>query len=380
MRILFLTPENPYPARGGGAIKSATLLDYLKPRHQVDVMYLQSADGPGPGERTPVNLLRSYAAGIPLSIFRNRSARFSGLVRERLADEPYDAVVADSWLMAQYVPPTFEGLRTLHQHNAEFVMWEREAAMQSNPVRRLLVRREAARVRRYEASILEAFDVVFAVSEPDREALQALGDGARRIELLPNVAQPGLLELPALSPSGAEPVILYLGTLSWPPNERGLRDFLRHVLPIVRARLPGARLVVAGRGASRGLAQLVRRSPGAEMAGAFDDPELLYRRGRAFVEVARGGSGTGVKVLNALARGLPVVTTRDGAEGLAIRAGEHALVGTTAAELSDALVRVLTEDPLWTTLAENGRRLVRERYVPEVAYQVLDEVFAGEGR
>lgn len=330
------------------------------------------------GGRSPTNLLRSYAAGIPLSILRNRSARFAELVQEQLTTRAHQAVFADSWLMAQYVSPDFTGLKVLHQHNAEFVMWEREATMQANAVRRALVRWEAARVRGYEASILGRFDVVFAVSEPDRQALQGLGGPRVRLELLPNVAEPGLIDRPPLSPGSTEPVVLYLGTLSWQPNVQGLRHFLRHVFPRVRERLPEARLVVAGRGAPSDLARLARYSPGVELVGAFEDPEPLYRRARAFIEVSRGGSGTRVKVLNALARGLPVVTTPDGAEGLGIRPGEHALVAFTPSDVSDALVQVMTDDAAWTRLSANGRSLVRERYVPEIAYAVLDEVFAEE--
>jgi len=135
---------------------------------------------------------------------------------------------------------------------------------------------------------------------------------------------------------------------------------------------------VGGRGAPADLSRLARRVAGVELVGAFDDSETLYRRARAFVEVARGGSGTRVKLLNALARGLPVVTTPDGAEGLDIRPGEHVLVGSSPSEISDALVRVMIDDALWKVLSANGRRLVRDLYVPDRAYRALDEVFAAD--
>jgi glycosyltransferase involved in cell wall biosynthesis len=391
LRILFLTPELPYPARGGGTIKSATLLDYLKERHEVDLVCLRRSGPVEPSliegfgtvvtadvraKRSPANLLRSYAAGIPLSILRNRSERFAELLRGHLRRRPPDAIFVDSWLSAQYVPADFEALKTLHQHNAEFVMWEREAAVEANPLRRALVRREAERVRRYEGSMLSAFDVVFAVSEPDRAALRSLVTDPPRMELLPNVPQPGLLDRPDLSPPESEEVILYLGTLSWQPNARGLRDFLTQVFPRVRERLPRVKLIVAGHGASTSLARLARGSAGVEMVGAFDDAEPFYRRARVFVEFTRGGSGTRVKVLNALARGLPVVTTPEGAEGLDIRS-EHARVGSSAPAMVHALIRVLTDEDTWRILAQGGRRLVRERYVPEIAYSALDQVFVG---
>jgi glycosyltransferase involved in cell wall biosynthesis len=395
MRILFLTPELPHPARSGGTIKSATVLEYLNLRHDVDLMCIRRSElseeqsswagqlgtvvtVPLSRERTAANLLRSYAAGVPLSVLRNRSADFARLVLEQLAGRHHDAVFVDSWLMAQYLPRSFQGLKTLHQHNAEYVMWQRQAAFESNPVRRALVRRESQRVRRYESSILSAFDVVFAVSEPDRRALQDLGAGPGPVELLPNVPEPGMLDRPALAPGGADPVLLYLATLSWQPNLQGLHRFLRTAFPLLRDRLPRAKLVVAGQGAPPELARLAGRVAGVELVGAFDDPEPLYRQARAFIEVALGGSGTRLKVLNALARGLPVVTTPEGAEGLDIRPGEHALVGATPAEMVDSLVRVMSDDAVWAALAENGRRLVRERYRPETAYRILDRVFGAD--
>jgi glycosyltransferase involved in cell wall biosynthesis len=396
MRILFLTPEFPFPARSGGLIKSATLLEYMEPRHEVDMMCLRRR---GSGERqvscfsevegmptddglekrTPANLFRSWVAGMPLSIQRNRNPTFAKLVTQRSLTR-YDSVFVDGWLMAQYVPPGFTGLRILHEHNAEYVMWHRQIAMESNPLRRALVRLESRRVRRYESSILGQFDVIFAVSEQDRQALCDLAAPSARVELLPNVPEQGLLDLPALSPPRGEPVCLFLGTLSWPPNLQGLRELLQHVLPLLRRKLPEAKLLIGGQGAPPDLAGLAERVSGVELVGSFDDPEPLYRQARAFVEIARGGSGTRVKVLNALARGLPVVATPDGIEGLDIRPGVEALVGSTPAEIADVLLRVLTDDAVWTSLAEGGRRLVRERFTPGVAFRSLDDVLAATHR
>jgi glycosyltransferase involved in cell wall biosynthesis len=91
------------------------------------------------------------------------------------------------------------------------------------------------------------------------------------------------------------------------------------------------------------------------------------------VDVGVGGSGTKVKVLNALARGLPVVTGPDGAEGLDVSSGEHLLIADDRDSMVAALEFVIQEDATWTELSRNGRDLVRRRYVPEVAFGALDE-------
>jgi len=387
VRVLFLTPRQLGETHSGGTIKSAAVLTYLEARHDVQVVCFRgheeqpwSREGgvisvPLERGRSIRHLLSSYAGRVPLSIERNRSARMAERVARLLEPGEHDAVFVDGWLMAQYVPEGFAGIRLLHEHNAEHVMWRRHAQLETNPIRRALVRLEARRVRRYEAALLARFNVVFAVSERDRAALAALVSTRPEIALLPNVADPALLERPELTPP-PEPVLLFLATLSWPPNAEGLSRFLGDDFPALLERVPAARLVVAGSGAPEHLVRQVHESRGAEFAGPVDDDEFLYRRARCFVDVGVGGSGTKVKVLNALARGLPVVTGPDGAAGLEVSSGEHLLVGDDREGMVASLEFVIQEDAAWTTLSRNGRDLVRRRYVPEVAFGALDEALA----
>ena len=394
MRVLFLSPELPHPADSGGTIKTSTILTYLGQRHEVHVLCFRR--GPLTQEqtrwcatvgrvetvplnrgRTPLNLVLSYLRGMPLSIERNRSGRMAELVSARLRDGEYDAVFVDSWLMAQYLPPEFPGLALLHEHNAEHVLWHRQAQQERNPLLRALIRREHQRVRRYEASILPRFANVFAVSEVDRQELIELGAEPERLRVLPNLPERSLLECPGLSFGATEPMILYFGTLSWQPNLEGLEHFLRSVFPLVRQRMSDVRLVIAGKGAPSRLRGLARRTAGVEFLGPVADAEPLYRRARMFVEASPAGGGTRLKVLNALARGLPVVASAEGTEGLDAVPGEHLLMAADAESMVEAVCRLMADDGLWRALSENGRALVRGRYLAEVAYRPLDEVLSG---
>jgi glycosyltransferase involved in cell wall biosynthesis len=385
MRLLFLTPRALVEARSGGTIKSAALLEHLERQHDVDVACFGR-----PGEewrrdagrtvtlplhrpRSVGRLVASYARRRPLSVERNHSDEMSMTVRSLVDTNAYDVVFVDGWLMAQYLPRGYGGSKLLHQHNAEHLMWERHAELETSPIQRLLVRSEAARVRRYETSIVPRFDVVFAVSEDDRAALLAISD-VGNVRILPNVADPGLLERPALEPS-REPIVLFFGTLSWAPNLEGMKRFLHDGLPSLQREVPGIRLVVAGAGAPRSLTSLVASVPGVELVRDTPDDESLYGRARAFVDVGLGGSGTRVKILNALARGLPVVATADAARGLDVTAGDL-LVATDSNDVVRGLSRVLTDDATWRALSERGRDLVRRRYVPDVAFRSLDDALA----
>src|SRR5262245_3028989 len=386
MRILFLTPRRLDVPRSGGTIKSAALLSFLERDHEVDVAAFRSPDDEpwnrSNGEtitvaiergRTGLNLARSYAAGVPLSIQRNRSREMRSRIEQLIADGGHAVAFVDGWLMAQDLPERFAGARLLHEHNAEYVMWQRHAALEPRRARRAMVRFEAGRVRRYERSILERFDTVFVVSEPDRRALLELGEVPEAVRILPNVPDAALAERPPLEPA-PDPVLLFFATLSWPPNAEGVSRFITRGFPQVLERSPKAPLVVPGSGAPDALVRPAQRARGVEYAGPVADDERLYRRARCFIDVAVGGSGSRVKVLNALARGLPVVATAEGAEGLDLVAGEHLLVADQPETMAGPAARVLTDDALWTGLRDAGRALIRDRYVPEVAFVELARV------
>ena len=292
-------------------------------------------------------------------------------VRDLVASRGHDAVFVDGWLMAQYLPAGYGGRTLLHQHNAEHVMWRRQAALERAPHRRAVLRLEASRVRRYEAAMLSRFDVVFAVSEPDRAALLRL-EPALDVRILPNVPDPSLLGRPPLEPP-RDPVLLFFGTLSWQPNVEGVERFLSGAFPALRDQIADVRMILAGSGASAPLVSLAARTPGVEFLGAVPDDEPLYQRARAFVDLGMGGAGTRVKLLNAFARGLPAVATSDAARGLDVVPGEHLLVADEPSDAVAPLVRVLTDDDLWRRLSLRGRELIRARYRPEVAFADLDD-------
>ncbi len=238
MKLLFITQRWRCPPRGGGPIKTWALVRFLEQHASVEVVSADSLLGgssaPLPRPRTLGALLASYAAGKPLSIYRNWSPALARAVRHRL-ESGFDAVLADHIYMVQYVPEDYPGRKLVHLHNVESLLWQREAALQSDPLSRWVVALEARRLRRYEESQLGRFDRVFAVSEEERRELLAMGLPEDHIGVLPNVPEPGLLERPPLRYEEGGPRALYLGTLSWRPNERGLRAFLPRGLAALQA-------------------------------------------------------------------------------------------------------------------------------------------------
>jgi glycosyltransferase involved in cell wall biosynthesis len=392
LHILFLASQFPYPPDSGGAIKTLSVLDHLRKQHDVRLVCFQRA-ALTPAQdawarefgdvrtvalnrgRGALTLVRSYLSRVPISIERNRSNEMRKLAADSVREWAPDVVFVDGWLMAQYVPDNYAGQRILHEHNAEHELWERQAELESGP-RKPLAAREAERVKRYEQAALGKFDVIFAVSEEDRRTLREIGGDPNRIRVLPNIPDRALLDAPAPAFERTQPIVLYLATLSWQPNIEGVERVLTSVFPLVHKRSPEARLIVAGRGASPRLRKLVEATDGAEFAGEVDDPEALYESARVFVDATQSGGGTRLKVLNALARGIPVVASGLAAQGLDIVPGEHVLVARNEHAMSEAIVGLLSDPVRWKVLSQNGRALIRSRYVAEVAFRPLDEALA----
>jgi len=166
---------------------------------------------------------------------------------------------------------------------------------------------------------------------------------------------------PTARRSVPDPVLLFVGILSYEPNADAARWFAGSVFPLVRQRFPGARLRVVGRGGDWLTAEF-EGCPGVEIVGGVDDlrPEL----DGALVAVVplRAGSGTRLKVIEALANRLCVVTTTVGCEGIEVEDGRHCLIADDEAGLADAIARALEDDALRAALADEGEALFLRKY------------------
>ncbi len=166
---------------------------------------------------------------------------------------------------------------------------------------------------------------------------------------------------PTTRPSVPDPVILFVGGLTYEPNADAARWFAGSVFPMVRQRFPGARFRVVGRGGDELEAEFAGR-PGVEIVGGVDDLRPELDSASVAVVPLRAGSGTRLKVIEALANRLPVITTTIGCEGLDVEDGRHCLIADDEAGLAEAVARVLEDESLRARLADEGEALFLRQY------------------
>jgi glycosyltransferase involved in cell wall biosynthesis len=370
-RLVFITNQLPFPPHSGGVIKSWRFIRHLAHTFEVTLITpLKGEDAthlagftqalpsvtvqaqPVDRPRTALNFLRSLFAAPTLNVYRNAHNGLHAAAAE--AVRKADLVLVDHLEVFPYVPADTVIPVVLHQHNAEYVMWERSRSVAANLAERLVLRMEAARVKRFEAKACKRSDLVFAAPN-DQEELAKIGVNRNTFRTTYHLGDDSGLEAPSLQFGHAENNLLYVGTLSWPANADGLLWFLADVWPTLKARQPDLTLDIIGKGADESLKAAVAAAPGVVLRGFVEDLEPYYRKSKAFLAPLRFGSGTKVKVITALYRGLPCATTSIGTEGLDLLPGKEILLADDADAMAKGLERLLNDQTYWETIRDGSR-------------------------
>jgi polysaccharide biosynthesis protein PslH len=387
MRIVHLTPELPYaPGGSGGSTRQFHLLRRLAEHgHEVTVV---SPVHPSQAEGSA----RLAEAGVRLAAVRRPDSRvretlgalarrpslLPALAREpvlawqvdvfwtalrRLAARELESVRPDvitvehDWAAAWHRALPAGVPRALTLQNLSWGYYEARARPATGAAR-LALRAEAARFRRFDAAHLDAYDLLIAMSELDREGAAAVT--RTRCVAIPNGVD--LRDWPAAPqpPPGAAPLVLFTGTLSYPPNAEGLEWLLRDVWPRVRERAGDARLRVIGRDPPAAAQRLA--GPEVELTGWVPDMRPHFAEADVIVVPILSGGGTRLKVLDGLASARALVSTRPGAEGIDVVDGEHVLLADAPEDFAARTAELLADPARRAALATAGRRLAEQRY------------------
>jgi len=379
MRILVITETVPYPLDSGGRIKTWHTLGALAREHEVHCHAFvrherqrETASGPLARICASVTLhvmrrsllhesryiIRSLARGLPYTVVRHYSERAMQRLAADCRDRRIELVYCDHLSMLEYGRRV--GLPMVHDaHNVEHRIVRRYVeALGHSAVRRPLFEREAKLLRTYEEAMYRRCRLIFAVSDVDATTIRSFAPDVTVVPVPIAVAATAVCPVDRLT---CAPEVLFVGPLDWPPNADAVNYFLAEIWPAVRSEVPDARLTVVGRGEARTRSRW-GSSPSVRFTGWVDDVDPWFRQSRVMVVPMRAGSGMRVKILDAFARGVPVVSTSVGVEGIAAVDGEHAAIADTPTAFAAATARILRDSLLAQRLARSARALVVERY------------------
>ena len=313
------------------------------------------------------------AHGVPYVAAKWESPGVRRALGAELSDGRFDVIWLGALGTSRYLPLMRrlapDARVILDGHNVESDIW-REFALRQRGVRRVLVEAEWRATRTYERAVLRAVDAVSAISEEDARGYRELAgvDALHVPQVVPFVRRPAT--------SAPGPRVCFVGTLSWHPNVMGLDWFCREVWPLVRDRLADATLEIAGSGLTTDaygapVVPTAWRADGISTLGFVPDLSGLYERSAVMVAPILGGSGVRMKLLEAFQNGVPVITTPEGARGLAIDSGREAFIEAEPAAFAARVIEVVGAGGLQQRLRDAGYDYLERHHGLEPARRVV---------
>ncbi len=381
--ILMLTPVMPSPTGGGSPIRAAAILESLSRIGRVMVVHVESWGATA--DVADRSWCRSKAESVlVLQTFRLQD--LPDIVADAMDAAGLGVRVDAMCVFRQVVGPVGLACRERFSprvslldldddevHLDKFLIALRRARGDVKGAAALTAGEDRRRTMR--AILVKRFDRVFLSNPTDVDSLR-IQHPASRIELLPNVVPPAQ----RATHVARDPMrMLFLGTLSYLPNEDGVSWFIEDILPKVRATEPSMRLRVAGVGLPEGLMPLLSRD-GIDFAGEVHDVAPEYAGAGMLVVPLRAGSGTRIKILEAFSHGTPVVSTSIGAAGLDVTDGTHLLIADSPEAMAQCCTRLARDTALRDSLARNAARWVAEHHSIDVMHRTIADALAPIGR
>ncbi len=398
-----LMPRAPYPADHGTALRNLYLLKHLSRHHEVSLLTFGN-----PADTSVIRVLQEYARRVDVVPLPRRSpwrrlialgtSRVPDLaqrlwspaliarLQEMLERSAFDLVQIEglemygAWAGARSGRRGIGPLVVLDEHNAEYSLqhtaWKVSLRTRAwLPAFYSFV--QARRLRGYELGACQTVHGVVLVSKADEASIRTLYPPLRAC-VVPNGVDTSHYVAGDRQTDGA--TVLFIGKMDYRPNLDAINWFCSDIWPLVRAAVPNARFLVVGRDLGPEH-QPLARVPGVELVGAVPDERPWFDRSDLLVVPMRMGSGVRLKVLQAMAMGVPIVSTSLGMAGVEAENGTHFLLANSPSEFARQIVEALGNRRLRQSIGEAARKLACEHYdwqviVPrlEIFYQELSGV------
>ncbi|MFQ5854345.1 MAG: glycosyltransferase [Anaerolineae bacterium] len=404
MKLLFLTPQLPYPPHQGTTIRNFHLLAGLAQRHEIAL--LSFSDGsrrlddtplpdlcyrvrtiPTPPDRSVAQrLITTFLSTQPDMALRLPSDQFQARLEHWVQAQQFDVVQVEGIEMGQYAL-ALRKRRLLNDrtqlvfddHNAEHVLQRRAFLTDARQPRRWpaagysLV--QWLKLSCYEREVCQTADQVVAVSETDAQALRRLVPGLSPA-VVPNGVDVKFFRPDLTDQNHVEPTsLVFTGKMNFRPNVDAMLWFCDEILPRIRVTRPDVTVTIVGREPHARVRALAHR-PNITVTGYVDDIRPYVAGAQVYIVPLRMGGGTRLKLLEAMAMGKAIVSTTLGAEGIAGQSGEHLILADSPGDFAEAVLSLLTDRDRRQTLGTRARKLAEHEYAWEAIVPRMEENYS----
>jgi glycosyltransferase involved in cell wall biosynthesis len=385
LKIVIVNEGVGYPPTGGNWLRTLNLMLPLARRHEITYVCRGAKDeqdeqiarsfyaengiriricGEPPADKNGPSFYARLAANLasrfPYSIASHRSQSVRSEIRRLANSENIDIFQFEALGYADALAGT--GARTIVMaHNVESLIWERLHKTERQRVKRWFIRDQLRKYERYERAVMQDASRVVAVSREDAALLRERF-GVSNPAVVDNGVDVNYFASISVTRRPDPKQILFLGSLDWRPNLDAIDVLLGRVMPQVLAAEPDAHLAIVGRKPSPALVRRLRREPNVELHADVEDVRPYLARSAVMAVPLRIGGGSRLKILEAIASGLPVVSTRIGCEGLIFEPGRDLSVVESEDHMAAALVETIRNPARAAEMVRSGRTVIDSHY------------------
>lgn len=400
MKILWVSHFVPYPETGFGALQRSrnllkgcgennevTLLALCRKNQMQSTDYLKDAEAdlskfceeviliPQEASFIP-NSARSFVHSLlrrtPYSVEIFRDPVFLDRIKQILGMRSFDIIHADTLGLCEQALECTTTPIVLNHHNIESEMMSRRAAREGFGPKQQFLKHEAEALRRFESTYCNRFALNLVVSANDETALRGISPQSI-VSVVENPVDLSYWTSSSRYESASE--ILFVGSLDWYPNADGIEWFCQEIWPLILKKKPDTRLNIVGRNEAHVSLQQRFSSPQLRFTGFVEDVRPFFDRARAFICPIREGGGTNLKIIDAFASRVPVVSTTFGARGLNVTDGSEISLADTPSAFAEKIFRLLDDTVLAQQMRENAYACVSQAYSAKVISNKLVSLY-----
>ncbi|MDZ5254361.1 glycosyltransferase family 4 protein [Clostridium sp. LIBA-8841] len=383
--ILFISTLLPYPLNNGGKIKTYNTLKILSESYDIDLIcyyenenelkYIENLKEVAKNidvfkSKITTNdnkkymcklALKSLFTSLPLTVLKFFSGNFSQLIHKKIEENKYEKLYIDHLQISINIKNfNLKNLDyILDEHNCEYLIMKRKAKEEKNIFKKIFFGLEYLKLKNYEKNIGDKVNKIIALSENDKKELDNIGIKMNKIKVIPIAFSTDYIK-ENLNEKKECLNILFLGTMSWMPNYEGVLWFLKNVIPILREEKMNFKFYIVGKGASDEINQY-DNGKDIEILGFVEDLNQYFDLCDCMIVPIFFGSGLRVKIIEAFAKKMPVISTTIGAEGLNIENKKNILIADSSKEFLSSL-KDINNPKIREKLARNGRIVFENEY------------------
>ncbi len=378
LRVLQFAPRVPWPLDTGAKLRNYHLARVLSEKFRMMLLaFAEPERDASPLKKVYERIvtvkrdagyslgkvLRGAVGRTPLPVLNYTTDEMKQALAALLNEQEFDLVQIESIHLMAYLPiiraARNHSIVICDWHNVESELMRQYSERETSLVRRAYARRTARLMNEAEQDALRKFDAHIAVSEEDAERLRRLNSTVR-IFVIENGVEASYYA-DEQNGSGIKDRIVFVGSMDYHANIDAAMNFSRNVWPMLSQKKPELTFTIVGRDPSSAVREL-SSIPGVEVTGSVEDVRPYYRRAIAAVVPLKVGGGSRLKILEAMASAVPVVSTTLGAEGLQVRDGENILLADTDRDFAEKVITLIERQELRTAIVDAGRALIAHRY------------------